>query len=422
MFLSLTCAIQLTEMKKIFSATFIILFSFQVQAQKFLQPSKAAQHWVDSTFKKLNKKQRIAQLMVIRAHSNWDQKQLNEVEKLIKEYNIGGICFFQGGPVRQALLTNYYQRISKTPLMICIDGEWGLGMRLDSVISFPRQLMMGATGNAQLIYQFGKATGNQCKRLGIQVNYAPDVDVNNNPDNPVINDRSFGEDKYKVALFGVEYMKGMQDVNVMACAKHFPGHGDVAVDSHKDLPVINKTRAQLDSLELYPFRELIKAGVGSIMMAHLYIPAIDTTANQATSLSKKAVTDLLRNELGFKGITFTDALGMQGVAKFYPNGEASLQSIIAGNDMLCLPGDIPGSIDKIIDAIKHKKINKKELYTRVKKILLAKYNLGLHDFAPIDTTNLVTDLNKETISINEKIAQHTLTLLKNENASLVPLQ
>jgi len=171
--------------------------------------------------------------------------------------------------------------------MVCIDGEWGLGMRLDSVINFPRQLMMGAVNDAQLIHQFGKAVGEQCKRIGIQVNYAPDIDVNNNPDNPVINDRSFGEDKYKVALYGTAYMRGMQEVNIMACAKHFPGHGDVAVDSHKDLPVINKTREQLDNLELYPFKALIKAGVGSMMIAHLYIPAIDTTANQATSLSQK---------------------------------------------------------------------------------------------------------------------------------------
>jgi len=408
-------------MQKIVWSAFFLLLFVQLPAQDFLRQTKASKHWVDSTFKRLSKKQRIAQLMVIRAQSNWDTQKTEEVAQLIKDYNVGGLCFFQGGPVRQALLTNYYQQIAKTPLMICIDGEWGLGMRLDSVISFPRQLMMGATGDAQLVYQFGKAAGNQCRRMGIQVNYAPDVDVNNNPDNPVINDRSFGEDKYKVALYGIQFMKGLQEMNVMACAKHFPGHGDVSVDSHKDLPVINKTRIQLDSLELYPFREMIKAGVGSVMIAHLFIPAIDTTANQATSLSRKTVTGLLRDELQFKGITFTDALEMQGVTKYYPNGEASLQSIIAGNDMLCLPGDIPGSIDKIINAIRHKKINKKELYARVKKVLLAKYNLGLHSFVPIDTTNLAADLNKETQSINEKIAENALTLLRNNNPSIVPL-
>ena len=255
-------------------------------------------NWADSVFKTLSNEQKIAQLMIIRAHSNLGEKHVQDVTNLIKKYDVGGLCFFQGGPVRQAKLTNFYQQTAKTPLMICIDGEWGLGMRLDSVINFPRQLMMGAVPDAKLIYEFGKAVGNQCKRIGIQVNYAPDIDINNNPENPVINDRSFGEDKYKVALYGVQYMKGMQDVGVMACAKHFPGHGDVSVDSHLDLPVINKSRKELDSLELYPFRELIKAGVGSMMMAHLYIPSIDNTANQASSLSVKNVTGLLRNELG----------------------------------------------------------------------------------------------------------------------------
>jgi beta-glucosidase-like glycosyl hydrolase/CubicO group peptidase (beta-lactamase class C family) len=407
-------------MKKIV-LLFCIVFSFQISySQNFFQQTPQAKHWVDSVFKKLSKRERIAQLMIIRAHSNLGQEHINQVTKLIKEYNVGGICFFQGGPVRQANLTNYYQSIAKTPLMVCIDGEWGLGMRLDSVISFPRQLMMGALQDATLIHQFGIVVGEQCKRMGIHVNYAPDVDVNNNPDNPVINDRSFGEDKYKVALYGVEYMKGMQEQNVMACAKHFPGHGDVAVDSHKDLPVINKTRAQLDSLELYPFRELIKAGVGSIMVAHLFIPAIDTTSNQATSLSYKNVTELLKNEMGFKGITFTDGLGMQGITKFFPSGKASQQAVIAGNDMLCLPEDLPLAIDMVIDAMKHKIIKKKELYVRVRKILLAKYNLGLNHFQPIDTNHLVQDLNAKTVELKQKIVEQSITLLSN-HASILPL-
>jgi len=322
-------------MKKIHFLFICLLLHTAIQAQQFYQESKAAKKWVNKAFKKLSKEEKIAQLMIIRAHSNLGKEHVEQVTKLIKEYNVGGLCFFQGGPLRQASLTNFYQEITKTPLMICIDGEWGVGMRLDSVINYPRQLMMGATQDKNLIYKFGKAVGEQCKRMGIHVNYAPDIDVNNNPNNPVINDRSFGEDKYKVALYGIEYMKGMQDVNVMACGKHFPGHGDVAVDSHYDLPVINKSRLQLDSLELYPFRELIKAGVGSMMIAHLFVPSIDTIANQATSLSNKNVTGLLKNELNYKGIIFTDGLGMKGITKFYPAGEASAQALIAGNDMLC---------------------------------------------------------------------------------------
>lgn len=398
----------------------LLLFVLQASAQQFFVKTPDAVKWVDSVFNTLTPEQKIAQLMIIRAHSNLGEKHVQEVTNLINQYNVGGLCFFQGGPVRQAMLTNQYQKMAKTPLMVCIDGEWGLGMRLDSVINFPRQLMMGAVPDAELIYKFGKAVGLQCKRLGIQVNYAPDVDINNNPMNPVINDRSFGEDKYKVALYGIQYMKGMQDVGVMACAKHFPGHGDVAVDSHLDLPVINKSRASLDSLELYPFKEMIKAGVGSVMVAHLYIPAIDTTANQATSLSKKNVTGLLRKELGYEGLTFTDALEMKGVAKFYPSGEASVQSLIAGNDMLCLPGDVPLAINKTIDAIKAGKLTWEDINARVKKVLLSKYHLGLNHVEEISLTNITEDINAATNELRQQLSKEALTLLRLNNAKLLP--
>jgi len=407
--------------KSMLSFLFLLLMS-GLSAQQFYEHTPAADKWVRKQFRKLSKDQRIAQLMIIRAHSNLGPDHVKEVTDLIKKYNVGGLCFFQGGPVRQAKLTNFYQSIAKTPLMIAIDGEWGLGMRLDSVINFPRQLMMGAVPDARLIYKFGLAVGEQCKRIGIHVNYAPDIDINNNPMNPVINDRSFGEDKYKVALFGVQYMKGMQDVGVMACAKHFPGHGDVSVDSHYDLPVINKSRAALDQLELYPFRELIKAGVGSMMIAHLAIPSIDTTANLPTSLSVKNVTDLLRNELGYQGISFTDALEMQGVAKFFPKGDASVMSLIAGNDMLCLPGDIPGSISKVRQAIKEKKLSWDDINARVKKVLLAKYHLGLNKKQVIDTTNITADLNAKTEEIKKALAADALTLLRKTNNNLLPIK
>ncbi len=403
-------------------AFFIVVeMPFVLSAQNFYQQTPAANSWVEKKFRKLSKDERIAQLMIIRAHSNLGPEHIAEVTKLIKKYNVGGLCFFQGGPVRQALLTNQYQSIAKTPLLISIDGEWGLGMRLDSVINYPRQLMIGATSDATLIYTYGKAVGKQCKRLGIHVNFAPDVDVNNNPLNPVINDRSFGEDKYKVALFGIQFMKGMQDVGVMASAKHFPGHGDVSVDSHKDLPVINKTREQLNDLELYPFNELIKAGVGSIMTAHLSIPAIDGTPNLPSSLSYKNVTGVLRNDLGFQGITFTDALEMQGVAKYFPKGEAALQSIIAGNDMLCLPGDIPGSIAKIKEAIKDGRLSWDDINARVKKVLLAKYHLGLHTNTPISTEGLLNDLNAQTNQIRTQLSANALTLLYKQNQTLFPI-
>ena len=399
-----------------------LLFSVEIaQAQQFFEQTPAAKKWVKKQFRKLNKNQRIAQLMIIRAHSNLGPDHIAEVSNLIKSYNVGGLCFFQGGPVRQAVLTNQYQSLAKTPLMISIDGEWGLGMRLDSVINFPRQLMMGAVNDATLIHEFGKAVGEQCKRIGIQVNYAPDIDVNNNPMNPVINDRSFGEDKYKVALYGTAFMKGMQEVGVMATGKHFPGHGDVSVDSHFDLPIVNKTKQQLDSLELYPFRSLINAGIGSIMSAHLFIPSIDTTANLAVTLSKKNITDLLKTELGFQGLTFTDALEMKGITKFFPAGEASVQALIAGNDMLCLPGDVPGTIEKVRSAIKEGRISWDEINEKVKKILLAKYHLGLNKIETIDTTNLVNDLNVQTNRIRTLLSKQAITLLRKNNPGIFPL-
>ncbi len=409
-------------MKKWIVVVFLISLSVtSIKAQQFFEQTPAAKKWVKKQFRKLSKDERIAQLMIIRAHSNLGEAHIAEVSNLIKNYNVGGLCFFQGGPVRQAVLTNQYQSLAKTPLMNSIDGEWGLGMRLDSVINYPRQLMMGAVNDATLIHEFGKAVGEQCKRLGIQVNYAPDIDINNNPMNPVINDRSFGEDKYKVALYGTAYMKGMQEVGVMATGKHFPGHGDVAVDSHYDLPVINKTRPQLDSLELYPFRELIKAGIGSMMIAHLYIPSIDTTTNLATTLSKKNVTDLLKNELGFKGLTFTDALEMKGITKFFPAGEASVQALIAGNDMLCLPGDVPGTIEKVTAAINDGRLTWDDINERVKKILLAKYNLGLNNLQTIDTSNLVNDLNVQTNRIRTLLSKNAITLLRKNSNAAFPL-
>ena len=389
-------------------------FSFSQSKQEL------AKRWADSVMQTLTNDQRIAQLMIIRAHSNLGAAHIKSVTEQIQKYNVGGLCFFQGGPVRQANLTNFYQSIAQTPLLITIDAEWGLGMRLDSVIALPRQLMMGALQDAAFVYQYGRIIGEQCKRMGIQVNFAPVVDVNNNPNNPVINDRSFGEDRYKVALFGVQCMKGMQDAGVMACAKHFPGHGDTETDSHFDLPIINKTKPQLDSLELYPFRELFDQGVGSVMIGHLYIPAIDNTKNVATSLSYNNVTKLLREELGFKGLTFTDALEMQGVKKFFPDGEASVQSLIAGNDLLALPGDVPAAIQKIKKAIKKKKLSWEKINGRVQRVLMAKYMYGLGELKPIDTNNLVNDLNAQTAAFKKLIAEKTVTLLRNEN-SLLPL-
>ena len=384
-----------------------------------------AQKWVDSVFASLTPDQRIAQLMVVRLSERTSTGILfydKKVTELVKKYNIGGVCLFQGNPTLQAATVNSLQAIAKTPIMMCIDGENGLGMRFDSIIPLNRQMMMGAVQDETIIYNYGKLVGEQCKRAGIHVNYAPVVDVNNNPNNPVINDRSFGEDKYKVASYGIAYMKGMQDVGVMACAKHFPGHGDVDVDSHKDLPVINKTIAQLDSLEFYPFKQIFKAGVGSVMIAHLSIPAIDNIPNKPTSISYKNVTELMRNKMGYQGLTFTDALEMQGVKKFYPDGEASVESIIAGNDMLCLPGDVPMSIIKIKEAIKKKKLSWADIETHCRKVLAAKYQYGMANLQPVNLTNITADINSNVNAMKKVIAENALTLLNKTDDVFFPLK
>ncbi|MEN9702303.1 MAG: hypothetical protein RIR55_1645 [Bacteroidota bacterium] len=388
------------------------LVVFQINAQ-----TKAEKRWVKKQFNALSLDEKIAQLMVLRAHSNWDDKKIDTLSQLIKKYNIGGLCFFQGGPVREALQTNYYQSIAKTPLLIAMDAEWGVGMRLDSVEMFPRQLSLGAIASDKLVYEMGAAVAAQCKRMGIHINYAPDVDINNNPYNPVINDRSFGQNKDRVIQHGIAYMKGLQDNGIMATAKHFPGHGDVSVDSHLDIPIINKSRAALDSLELAPFRALINAGIGSVMVAHLSVPAIDTTPKYATSLSPKAINELLKKELGFKGLSVTDAMDMQAISNYFPRGEANVRALLAGNDMLCLPGDIGQSIEKIKEAIQEGRLTEEDINLRVKKVLSAKYKYGLNEKQFIDTTNIVTDLNQSVGIIKSQMAAQSLTYA---NASSLP--
>lgn len=403
---------------------FLVLSSQPLLAQRFLEETPSSKSWADSVLNKLSRRQKIAQLMVIRMSERRGDGVAfyeKEVSKYLKKYNIGSICLFQGTPLQQAEVVNRLQQKAKTPLLVCVDGETGVGMRFAGVVPYPDQLTIGAVQDARIAYQVGRAIGEQCKRIGIQVDYAPVVDINNNPANPVINFRSFGEDKYKVALLGTQIMKGMQDEGIMACAKHFPGHGDVAVDSHLDLPVINKSVAQLDSLELYPFRELVKQGVGSVMVAHLYIPSIDDTPNRATSLSPANIKGLLRQQLGFKGLTFTDALEMKGVAKFYPQGEAAVQSLIAGNDMLCLPGDIKGSIRKVRRAIRKNQLNWKDIDDKVYRVLLAKYNLGLNARGSIDTSALTSDLNTKAIQVKKDVYANAITLLRKDAGMSFPI-
>lgn len=393
-------------------------------AQSFVAEDPTREIWVDSLYNTMDDDERLGQLFMIRAHSDKGAEHIAQVEAQIKKYKVGGLCFFQGTPTKQIELINHYQQLAQPlPLMVAIDGEWGLGMRMkSSTISFPRQLMLGAIQNNELIYDMGKEIAYQMKRVGININFAPDIDVNNNAANPVINTRSFGEDRYNVTAKGYQYMKGMQDHGVMACAKHFPGHGDTDVDSHQDLPIITHSRARLDSIELYPFKALAERGVGSMMVAHLSIPQLDDRPNRPTTLSRNTVTNLLREELNFNGIIFTDALEMKGVTKYFKPGEVEAEALLAGNDCLLLPEDIEASLTTIKTYLKDGRLSWTQLEASVKRILRAKYQMGLQTFQPIKLENVDKDLNSpRALALKQKLIEHSQTLVRNKRG-LLPFQ
>ena len=318
----------------------------------FVKYINSQHEWVDAVFNTLTPKEKVAQLFLVRAHTNLGQKYIDSVAQVIQDQHLGGLVVFQGGPVRHVDMFNRYQSLSKVPLMVTFDGEWGLGMRMpDSTLSFPYQMTLGAVQDNQLIYRMGREVALDFQRIGMHFNFAPDVDINNNPKNPVIGIRSFGDNKYNVTQKAKAYMDGMVDGGILASIKHFPGHGDTDVDSHYDLPQLPFDKKRLDTLEMYPFKELIKAGAPAVMVAHMNIPSLDDTPNMPSSISKKVVTDLLRNELGFKGLTVTDAMDMKGVKKFFPNGEADVQAIIAGHDLLEVSENSKRAIVLIVKAI-----------------------------------------------------------------------
>jgi beta-glucosidase-like glycosyl hydrolase len=293
LFLGLKLFLVMTSQWKAFPALLASLFlAGSVYARNPSNESahnKARNRWVDKVYSGLTPEERIGQLFMVAAYSGGKNYNEDQITALLNAHQVGGLIFMQGGPVRQAMLTNKYQRLAQVPLLIGMDAEWGLGMRLDSVKPFPRQMMLGATRDTDLVYRMGAAIAAQCNRLGVHIDFAPDVDVNNNPANPIINSRSFGENKFLVSKLGIAYMRGLQSNGVMACAKHFPGHGNTSVDSHKDLPLIPITLEQLDTLELFPFKRMIAAGVKSIMVGHLEVPALDSTPHIPTTLSSAGI-------------------------------------------------------------------------------------------------------------------------------------
>ncbi len=377
--------------------------------------------WVDSVYSSMTLEEKVGQLFMVATYSNRDSTHINSIDKMITENHLGGLVFFQGGPVRQAKLTNHFQAKSKIPLMISIDAEWDLSMRLDSTSSIPFNMTLGAVTDNNVINKLGKQLGENCKRMGIHVNFAPVVDINTNPKNPIIGVRSFGEDKYNVSKKAIAFTKGMQSEGVLACAKHFPGHGDTATDSHKTLPTVSFDAARIDSVELYPFKQVFKNDMASVMVAHLNVPSLEPIDGLPSSLSYKITTEILKEKLNFQGLIFTDALNMKGAANFGEPGVIDLMAFKAGNDVLLFSEDAPKAISMMIEAYQNKEISEERLAHSVKKILASKYDVGLNNYQPIELENLVADLNSD---VSKKLYQETIekaiTLIKNKN-ELLPI-
>ena len=412
---------------KLFSlaAIFLLILQHNIHYASTVSDGSASilerEKWVDSLFLTLTLNEKIAQLLIIRAYSNQGKVDNDRMTDLISKYNVGGVCFFQGTPSAQVALTNRWQQAVKTPLIVAIDAEWGLGMRLNGAYNFPYLMTLGASSDNQLVYDMASAIARDCKRIGIHMNLAPVVDVNNNPNNPVINIRSFGENPYNVALKGVKYVNGLQDHGIVATAKHFPGHGDTDTDSHKTLPVVNHSKLRMEAIELFPFQEVINDGVNGIMIAHLYVPSYDNTPNLPTTLSPKIVNGLLKTEMRFQGFVITDALDMSGVTKYYAPGEIEVKALLAGNDILLLPKNISKAIAAIRKAVDKSVIPMDLIEQKCKKILRMKFDLGLDKVNPIDQKNLYRELNPlSSTVITNKIYKSAVTLVKNNNR-LIPL-
>ena len=378
--------------------------------------------WVDSIMNTMSIDEKIGQLYMVQAYSNLDQKHEDFITEMISKYHVGNLVFMQGTPKKQAELTNRYQDTAKVPLLIGFDGEWGLDMRLKNTYRFPWNMTLGAIKNDALIKQFGKHLGQHAKRIGIHINFAPVIDINTNPANPIIGNRSFGESKENVTQKAIAFIKGMQSEGVLANGKHFPGHGDTATDSHHTLPLLNFDEARLDSIELYPYKKTFDVGLASVMTAHLNIPSLEANINVPTSLSKNVVTHLLQEKLGFQGLIITDGLNMKGAANYATSAQVDLAALQAGNDLLLIPQDVPASIAIIKKALETRTLTKERLDFSVRKILKAKYWAGLQNYKPIELENIVEDLNRiEDELLHRELVKNSLTLLKNENNN-VPIR
>ncbi len=389
------------------------------ERKNFFPETDAEIHWVDSVYNQLSFDEKVGQLFMVAAYSNRDASHEADIDKLITENKIGGLIFFQGGPFRQAKLTNHFQSKSKVPLFIGIDAEWGMSMRLDSTFRYPFNMTLGAIKDLKLIEKVGTSMAKESKRMGVHFNFAPVLDINTNPKNPIIGYRSFGENKVNVTEHAIALMTGAQNQGIFSTGKHFPGHGDTATDSHASLPTVNATLDHLEKVELYPYKRMFDEGLVSVMVAHLNVPSIEPREGYPTSISYNVVTNILKNELGFDGLIFTDALNMKGASNFRKPGDIDLEAFQAGNDILLFAENVPLASEKICMAYQDSLISESRLAESVKKILHYKYKAGLNQYKPVEPINLFHDINP---SSNEQLQyelyENAVTVVKNDEGIL----
>jgi len=403
---------------------FFLVFSFHSYSQNPLVSDDAVKQevWVDSIYNTLSIDQKIGQLFTIWVATKQGHDKMKEVSSIIEKNHLGGLIFSLGNIKDQAKYTNIFQSISKVPLLIGMDAEWGIGMRLDDAFSFPYNMTLGALNDDSLIYNVGKRIGVHAKRIGVHINFAPVADINTNPNNPIIGSRSFGEDKINVTKKSLSYLKGMQSVGIMGSAKHFPGHGDTSTDSHKTLPVINFSAKRINDVELFPYKELIKNNLSTVMVAHMEVPSLEKEPKMPSTLSKNIISKLLKKKLKFEGLVITDAMDMKGVVDFNKNQSADVGALLAGNDVLLMPDDLDESTKSIKKAINDGIITEKRLKYSVKKILMAKYKAGLYKKNKIDLENIVEDMNSNIDKLLfEEITEKSITLIKNDN-DILPIK
>ncbi|MDQ8751010.1 glycoside hydrolase family 3 protein [Elizabethkingia miricola] len=386
------------------------------------QEMEKARQWVDKIYNSLSQDEKLGQLFITALYTNKDQNHINFVRQLVNKEKIGGIILMQDNAAQEIELVNEFQESSRVPLLIGMDAEWGLYQRIAAAHKFPWAITLGAIQDDKLVYEMASKIASDAKRMGVNWDFAPVVDVNTNPSNPIIGNRSFGSDVQNVIRKGLAYSNGLQDNGVLAAIKHFPGHGDTDKDSHLDLPVVKHNIDRLNNTELAPFKALMDKNVGGVMVAHLYVPALESKSGVPASVSYSIITDLLKKKFGYKGLIITDALNMGAVASRYKAGELDKKAFAAGNDIMLFSQGVSEGKKLIQQAIDNGEIPQSRIEESVKKILLTKYYLGLPNFKRISTNNINSDLNNESHALlSEKLYANALTLLKNDQ-KLLPLQ